>query len=341
MIIQSWKALMSFVTLKSTDLPAEERFDWWCDLISRDVAPTRITSDHVADFRATAGAIDLSAVQLTTMSFPALKSVRTPALIRRSDPEAYELTLIVGGEMWISQNGDDTQMGVGDLVMWQTSRPYDGGAFDGPRQAQAIIVHLPRADLPLPAGKVDGLLSRRMPATGGLGAILATYLKTLVREAPAMAPQDARRLGASTLDLAMAFLAQSLDAQRYLPPETRDQTLMAQIRTFVEHNLADAQLSPGAVAARHHISVRHLQVLFQRQGTTLTEWIRRRRLEHCRTDLADPRLRTLSIRAIATRWGFPRAADFSRSFRAVYGMPPRDYRHSVMGPRGQGAAPGA
>ncbi|YCK38319.1 helix-turn-helix domain-containing protein [Actinomadura sp. ATCC 39365] len=332
---------MSFVVLKSTDLPAEERFGWWCDMISRDVGPTRITSEHMADFRATAGVIDLGVVQLTTTSFPALTSARTPALIRRSDPEAYELTLIVGGEMWICQNRDDTRMTAGDLVMWQTSRPYDGGAFDGPHQAQAIIMHLPRAGLPLPERQVDGLLSRRMPATGGLSAVLATYLRTLVREVPAMSPQDATRLGATTLDLALAFLAHRLNAQHRLAPETRDQSLMAQICAFVEHNLGDARLGPGVVAARHHISVRHLQVLFQRQGTTLTDWIRRRRLEHCRADLADPRLRTLSIQAVAARWGFPRAADFSRSFRAAYGMSPRHYRHSVTALREPQGAPGA
>ncbi|MFI6603668.1 hypothetical protein ACIBHX_46185 [Nonomuraea sp. NPDC050536] len=209
---------MSFVTLHSTDLPPDQRFDWWCDLISRDVAPIRVTSDHASDFRASAGAIDLDTVQITTMSFPALSSARTPALIRRSDPERYELALIVGGAMWISQGGNDTRMRAGDLVMWETSHPYEGGAFDGRTPAQAIIVHLPRADLPLPASKVDALVADRMPAGSGIGAILTAYLRTLVCEAPSMAIADAKRLGASTLDLAMAFLAHRLNARdRHAP----------------------------------------------------------------------------------------------------------------------------
>ncbi|HUR07216.1 MAG TPA: helix-turn-helix domain-containing protein [Nonomuraea sp.] len=321
---------MSVVTLHSTDLPPDQRFDWWCDLISRDVAPIRVTSDHAADFRASAGAIDLDTVQITTMSFPALSSVRTPALIRRSDPERYELALIVGSAMWISQGGNDTHMSAGDLVMWETSHPYEGGALDGPAPAQAIIVHLPRSGLPLPSGKVDALVARRMPADGGIGAILAAYLRTLVREAPSMALQEAKQLGAATLDLALALLAHRLNAYDRLPPETRHLALMAQIRAFVEHNLADADLTPRAVAQRHHISVRYLQLLFQRQGTTLTDWIRRRRLEHCRTDLADPGLARQPICVIAARWGFTRAADFSRAFRAAYGLPPKDFRHSAL-----------
>ncbi|MEU7900954.1 hypothetical protein AB0B45_50030, partial [Nonomuraea sp. NPDC049152] len=71
------RCLMNFIALQSTDLPPGQRFDWWCDLISHDVAPTRITSDHTDDFRATAGAMDLSDLRITTMSFPALRSERT------------------------------------------------------------------------------------------------------------------------------------------------------------------------------------------------------------------------------------------------------------------------
>nr|WP_243274742.1 helix-turn-helix domain-containing protein [Streptomyces albus] len=63
---------------------------------------------------------------------------------------------------------------------------------------------------------------------------------------------------------------------------------------------------------------------------TVAAWIRRQRLEHCRRDLADPRLRDRPIHAIAARWGFPRPGDFTRAFRAAYGIPPRDYRRMAV-----------
>ncbi|GAA5764941.1 hypothetical protein Aros01_01422 [Streptosporangium roseum] len=59
-------------------------------------------------------------------------------------------------------------------------------------------------------------------------------------------------------------------------------------------------------------------------------WIRQRRPENCRADLADPRLRAHSIQDIAARWEFTHATDFSRSFRRAYGMSPKDHRHSVL-----------
>jgi transcriptional regulator GlxA family with amidase domain len=47
------------------------------------------------------------------------------------------------------------------------------------------------------------------------------------------------------------------------------------------------------------------------------------------------------VAAIAARWGFSSAADFSRAFRAAHGMPPAEYRRSAAlaaGRIGPGAA---
>jgi AraC-like DNA-binding protein len=58
----------------------------------------------------------------------------------------------------------------------------------------------------------------------------------------------------------------------------------------------------------------------------VSEWIRRARLERCRRDLADPALAGETILALATRWGMPDGAHFSRLFRAAHGMSPREFR---------------
>ncbi|GGQ13574.1 hypothetical protein GCM10010187_32420 [Actinomadura coerulea] len=41
--------------------------------------------------------------------------------------------------------------------------------------------------------------------------------------------------------------------------------------------------------------------LFQEQGLTVAAWIRERRLERCRHDLADPRLLARPVQGVATR----------------------------------------
>lgn len=112
-----------------------------------------------------------------------------------------------------------------------------------------------------------------------------------------------------------------------MPFLTPQHALMAQIHAFIRENLGDPRLTPAAIAADQHISLRYLHKLFQRDGHTVAGWIRERRLEQCRRDLADPRLAARPIHAIATRWGFTSPAHFSRTFRDAYGFSPRQFRH--------------
>ncbi|HJT05119.1 MAG TPA: helix-turn-helix domain-containing protein [Pseudonocardiaceae bacterium] len=70
-------------------------------------------------------------------------------------------------------------------------------------------------------------------------------------------------------------------------------------------------------APRRHISLRCSPRLFEPEGTTVAEWVRIRRLEHCHHDLIDPALRDRPVAAVAARWGFASAAHFTRLFGAT------------------------
>jgi AraC-like DNA-binding protein len=106
--------------------------------------------------------------------------------------------------------------------------------------------------------------------------------------------------------------------------------LLLRIHAFIEQHLGEADLSPGIVAAAHHVSVRYLHRLFEAQDTTVAAWIRRRRLERCRRDLADPAFGAVPVSAVAARWGIADPAHFSRLFRRAYGLPPAEYRRNCL-----------
>ncbi|MEU1192038.1 helix-turn-helix domain-containing protein [Streptomyces sp. NPDC005859] len=300
-------------------------------MTSHTLAPTEITSDHADDFRACVRQLDLGAVQVSVLSYPSLRSRRTSALVRRSDPELYHLALTLRGRQSISHNRRDALVGVGDLLLYDTTHPWDASAFpDDGGPVEGIVVNVPRAAIPLPAVKVDRLLGAPLPGDSGMGALLSQFLTRLAPESDSCRPQDAIRLGGLTVDLITAFLAHHTDTEDGVPPESRHQALMAGIHSFIERNLGDPQLSPGAVADSHHISVRYLHKLFQAQGVTVAAWIRQRRLEGCRRDLADLQLSDKPIGFLAARWGFVHASEFTRAFRGAYGIPPSTYRQEVL-----------
>jgi AraC-like DNA-binding protein len=102
--------------------------------------------------------------------------------------------------------------------------------------------------------------------------------------------------------------------------------LWFRIAVFIEDHLAESTLDPAIIAAASGISVRHLHRLFARNGRTVGDCIRERRLELCRSDLTDPRFRERTITDIAFHWGFSESAHFSRSFKKLFGICPRTFR---------------
>jgi AraC-like DNA-binding protein len=94
----------------------------------------------------------------------------------------------------------------------------------------------------------------------------------------------------------------------------------------IEVQLGEGDLTLQQVAEQQHVSARYIQKLFQQASLSFSQYLRQRRLEHCRADLGSLTHRNLSISEICFRWGFNDAAHFSRSFRADYGVTPRAYR---------------
>ena len=53
------------VTMRSEDLPAADRFEWWREQVARDTVPTVVSSPHAGDFRAVVTLAELGPVQLS------------------------------------------------------------------------------------------------------------------------------------------------------------------------------------------------------------------------------------------------------------------------------------
>ncbi|WP_433152417.1 helix-turn-helix domain-containing protein [Actinomadura nitritigenes] len=119
-------------------------------------------------------------------------------------------------------------------------------------------------------------------------------------------------------------------------PGPEEAAAVRAIKEWIEAHLRDPDLTPAAIAAAHHVSVRQLYRVFEPSGTTVARYVRDLRLERCRRELSDPSLAGLRIGAIASRWGLPDAAGFSRAFRAAYGLSPSAYRERAADPHRHG-----
>lgn len=326
---------MLMTEVRTRDLPESERFDYWCSLTTETLTPTVLSSDHAENFQADLRLVDLGAVQLSKLRYPPLRTNRTPKLIRRSDAECYQAMLNLRGCHRLVQGGRDVTSAAGELMLYDTSRPWQGDAWSDSGHISGIMVQVPRALVPLPYERIRSLTGTRIPAGDGVGALLAGCLRQMAADAHSYTPADASRLAVVTVDLLTALCARYLEVEQQLPFETHHHALILRIRSFIERRLADPNLTPTLVAAAHNISTRHLHRLFQAQGLTVAGWIRQRRLERCYRDLSDPRQAQRTVQAVAARWGFVDKAHFSRTFRAAYGMSPGDLRRVSQDRRGR------
>nr|WSX77059.1 AraC family transcriptional regulator [Streptomyces sp. NBC_00899] len=322
-------------------VPARERFEHWRELLGKSRA-SEVTSAHADDFQVEARHLELGSATLLKTSFPSARFRRTAGMARRSDPGVYHLTLLLGGAMALTHGTGPAKMfRPGDLHIVDSAQPFDLRAFGagttgrGGPGVEAVGVDLPASMLSLPGHRLRGILGRGFSGREGMGAVLSEFLVSLDRQAAALGLDEAARLGTVVADLVTAWLARELDCEAAAPDHARQRATVESIRAFIRRNLHDPDLSPPVIAAAHHLSVSYLHRLFAQQshGETVAAWIRAQRLERARRDLADPALRTMPIHMVAVRWGIPSASDFSRSFRAAYGLSPREHRNCAPAAR--------
>lgn len=96
----------------------------------------------------------------------------------------------------------------------------------------------------------------------------------------------------------------------------------------IEDRLWDDEIDADKVATLVNVSTRTLHRAFKAHDATISGWIRERRLDRCRADLADPRYSHVPVSQVAARWGLLDAAHFSRLFKARFGVPPRTFRYA-------------
>lgn len=138
------------IELRPADVSAADRLDWWRDLAADHLVPTWITSDQTTDFHGWAKLLELGKTQVAILEFGVLRSARTPGLIRYSDPEMWELALVHGGSMRLEQQGTSTGVAPGDMVLYDTSHPFDSYIQTPAGPAGLVVLHLPKRRMAVP-----------------------------------------------------------------------------------------------------------------------------------------------------------------------------------------------
>lgn len=306
--------------IRTSELPAADRFEYWRTAVTDTFVPLRTETTRPDRFEGRMRGRELGALRVTEVAATPHVVRRTGALIARSDPGHYKIGVQLNGYCLLTQDGREAALVPGDFTIYDTTRPYTLAFDDSYRQ---LVLMVPRRLLRLPEDAIAGITATRISGRQGVGAMLSAFLFQLAEQLDDLDDRGGVRLGDNIADLLVTLFAERLDLAA---PASHRRALLLRVRAYIERHLDDPDLSPDDIAAAHYVSSRHLYNLFREEGTTVSSWIRERRLEHCRRDLRDPLQRHRPVSAIAARWGFVDAAHFSRLFKAAYGASPREYR---------------
>jgi AraC-like DNA-binding protein len=268
---------------------------------------------------------DLGDVSLTRLSSEPLEYRRLLHHFKVERDEHYLVTVPLEAEVFFSQGNKDVRCRPGGLILERSHEPY---VFSHDEPAQLWVMKVPASALGGRIRQPDRFCSLQFDVTRGSGGLFADMLELIPRRMNDMSEELRATVGRQLVDLLVLALK---DDERTLTSGASSvrEAHLSRIESFIRSRLSDRDLDPDKIARACRISTRYLHELFRDANQTVGSWIRDQRLEACREALADP-ARKRTVAEIAYVWGFGDQAQFSRAFKAHFGVPPREYREQAL-----------
>lgn len=323
-------------TVFATDhLAGEERFEAWRSSISVifDVAP--VGSEPPEDFQASVTASHLGALLVGDLHFGRQQFSRGAPRVARDGVDHYLVQWYrSGGFVGQHDEGVDMAVHAGDITVFDLGRTQR--TYAQPSHVLSLVV--PREIAAESFGGRDADLHGTVLRQGtALGGLLSDYLRSLHHRLPDVTLAEAPAVVQATTQMLAACLRPSRHTLAQARTELQGVTL-ERIQRHIAQNLA-APLTPDVLCQHFGISRSLLYRLFEPLGG-VAHYVQQRRLLRAFHALASPANRRLRVAEVATRSGFASEAHFSRTFRAAFGLTPRDARAMAGGALAQAAGAG-
>jgi AraC-like DNA-binding protein len=311
-------------SISTSAVRSSERLDYWRDVVCRVF--TRVECKRLCDMPVHGSIVvkEVGAVHLCSTATSSFEYRRGMDQVRAGPSEHFILNYVLSGEAHGCQQDRWASQSVGDMVIFDTARPY---LLQYPDNIQKITVQIPRATLLSRLPQAEQCTARTLTSTSPLTRLVGSMLRQLEDEQLPNA-FTAVSVGGVLVDA----LAAALQAE-ILGPVNRTDThgsLFKQIQHYILANLGNRDISIEHLAEVHGVGERTINRLFAEQGTTAIRWLWQQRLNATYKALSEGRARDVTDAALEA--GFSNLSHFSRAFKKAFGIPP----HSLFMQRSAG-----
>ncbi len=313
-------------TITTSRTATQDRSRHWHDAIAKTYFPLDLQFRNADSFSGDLISWTLGDVSLSRLTSDALQYRRLPQHFKAERDEQFLVTVPARSEVFFSQCGKDVRCNPGSFILERSHEPYE---FSHAEAADLWVVKVEAKALGGRIRQPDRFCSLQFNAADGAGGLFTDMLHLIPNRFDAMSPETRSTVGQQLIDLLV--LALKADERTLTTGNsTVREAHLTRIEAFVRKHMNDCELDPDTIARGCGISTRYLHELFRDTNQTLGSWVRDQRLEACRETLRDPSNRQ-TVAEIAYRWGFGDQAQFSRAFKAQFGLPPKEYREKARG----------
>lgn len=306
----------------STDqLSVAERRRAVCELYERGHFPMKVSPlRETVDFQVTRRV--LPGLGIVSANCAALSMMGLPE--PRGANDDLCMTVILAGTSVTSQRGRQVTGRVGDALSMNRE---DGGFTIGvPARSRLVGLRVPRAAIAPLVPNVDDVIMQPIPSDAGGLRLLLKYVDVVAHDQSPIAAELSHLIATHVHDVMAIAIGASLDAAAIAETRGVRAARLRTIKADIAAHLGNCNLRIGAVAARHGITPRYVQKLFESDGVSYAEFVLNQRLARAHRILSDPRFRHRTISSIAFDVGFGDLSHFNHCFRRCYGATPTEIR---------------
>ena len=305
----------------TTAVPERRRVPYWREVFGRKLVRLDIEPRSSDSLEAEAEIRSLPGFRSTSFVSAAAHLERPTHMLADGD-DALVLLISRRGTLTASQRGRRVLLRSGDATLLLHAEP--SAVTHAQIRFQGLIV--PRAPVAMLATNIEDAAMRPVPHTNETLRLLTAYVKA-ISGGLAIGQPDLRHLVTTHVhDLLAKIIGATRDGAALAEERGVAAARLAAIKADIIEHIGHGDLTLLALGARHGLTPRSIQRLFERDGSTFSAFKLEQQLASARRMLADRRYATWTIAAIAMAAGFGDLSYFHRVFRRRFGATPSDAR---------------
>jgi AraC family transcriptional regulator, positive regulator of tynA and feaB len=300
-------------SLSTAGLAPKKQIQCWSDALTDLCGQFDVDPLEASTFEGRINYISVSKLKLCQIEASQHRIAHTAANSHGREHPYIKILFQTYGVSYFEQNGCQIQVQPGDCLAYDVSCPH---TIISPSLTRHEVVIVPKELLRERGFNFGKMSACKLSARNGTGRIAHDFVQAAFDEAAKLSANSAVGVADSLIDLLLLPLREADTTFDRVGPEA----MYVRAQAFIREHLRDPDLSIDRISAALGCTKRYLHMIFSERGMTVSDYIWRARLQHCRQELEAHGGKTITD--VAFSWGFSSSSHFSRVFRKCFGVVP-------------------